>query len=109
MILRFPALPNPPACAPWRRTITVTRTARNDGEEDHEEGDEAAEVEGLLTNSALEAKSGAFGFSFVGERGFVGVAVSRFETEYGLPGHAHAHEDEAHPDEGHDEEHDEGT
>ena len=78
-----------------------------DGEEDHEEGDEAAEVEGLLTNSALEAKSGAFGFSFVGERGFVGVAVSRFETEYGLPGHAHAHEDEAHPDEGHDEGHDE--
>ena len=80
-----------------------------DGDHD-EEGHEEEEVEGLLSNSALEAKSGAFGFSFVGERGFIGASVSRFESEYGLPGHAHGHahgheedHEEDHEEEGHDE------
>ena len=76
-------------------------------DEDHdEEGHEDEPVKGLVSNSALETKSGAFGFSFVGERGFIGASVSRFETEYGLPGHSHAHShghDEDHEEEGHDE------
>lgn len=70
--------------------------------------DEAGEARGLLMNSALEAKNGAFGFSFIGERGFVGLSVSRFETEYGLPGHAHGHGDEHHDEEEHEHEEGEG-
>ncbi len=78
-----------------------------DGEDGHAE-DDAGEVEGLLPNSALEAKSGAFGLSFVGDSGFMGLSVSRFETEYGLPSHAHGHDEDLHGegDEDHDEDED---
>ena len=55
---------------------------------------------------------GAAGFSFIGERGFIGVAVSNLNGEYGIPGHAHAHghEEEDHHDEAahHDGEEHEG-
>ena len=46
---------------------------------------------------------GAAGFSFIGERGFIGVSVSNLNGEYGIPGHAHGHEHE-HEEEHHDEE-----
>jgi len=57
------------------------------------EGGEPCEVDGKLPGSALETWGGAFGTSYVGERGFVGFAVSRYDNEYGLPG-GHAHEEE---------------
>ncbi|MCZ0942466.1 MAG: TonB-dependent receptor [Gammaproteobacteria bacterium] len=77
-------------------------------EEDH--GDEGEEVRGTLPNSDLEAKGGAAGFAFVGERGFIGVSVSRLESDYGLPGFAHGHGEEEgeHGDEDEDEDHEEG-
>ncbi|MFD0740513.1 TonB-dependent receptor [Lysobacter koreensis] len=63
---------------------------------------------GLLPNSFVRTDSGALGLSWVGERGFLGVASSLFNTRYGVPGHAH---EEAHdhggasePDDGHAEE-----
>ena len=56
---------------------------------------------GTLENSALETETGAFGLSWIGERGFIGAAISRFETEYGIPEGAHG-EDEG------DEEEEEG-
>jgi iron complex outermembrane receptor protein len=76
-------------------------------DEAHEEGGEHEEelgAFGVLPNSALRTDSAAAGVSWVGERGFVGVASSLFSTRYGVPGHGH----EAHGDEHGDEEEHEG-
>ena len=80
--------------------------------EDHDEHnhENEEEVRGRLPNSFVETKSGTIGLSWVGERGFFGAALHRFESDYGIPGgHEHGHEeDEDHDDEDHDEEeHDE--
>lgn len=40
---------------------------------------------GTLANSFVETKNGAAGASWIGDRGFVGVAVSRFLDHYGNP------------------------
>lgn len=52
---------------------------------------------GVLENSALETESGAFGASYVADRGFFGISVSGYDTLYGVPG-------EHHEEEGHEEE-----
>jgi len=75
--------------------------------EEAAEGEGVAEEQafGLLPNSAVETESGRFGVSWVGERGYLGVSYARFDTLYGVPGHAHAHaEEEEHEGEEHDEE-----
>jgi iron complex outermembrane receptor protein len=77
--------------------------------EEHHEGDDHEEEEnpfGLLPNSDLESRGGRFGVTrFFGKSGFLGVAVSGFETEYGIPaGHAHEEEHQEHGDEQHGEE-----
>ena len=52
-------------------------------------------------------QGGAAGFSFMGERGFIGVSVSNLSGDYGVPGHAHGHEEEEHHgEEAHHEEED---
>jgi iron complex outermembrane recepter protein len=86
----------------------------DDHVDEHDDEHHDDEVRGTLPGSALDVKGGALGLSFIGERGFIGAAVSRIDAEYGLPGgHEHAHEDddEEHEEEHHDEEHgdEEGT
>jgi iron complex outermembrane receptor protein len=54
-----------------------------------EEGEEAF---GSVENTDSETSGGALGVSLVGDRGFVGVSVSGFDSEYGIPGHEHAEE-----------------
>ena len=83
-------------------------------EEEHEDEHEAEEaVRGHLPGSGFEVRGGSVGFSFVGDRGFVGVSVSGLNSEYGVPGHSHAHghdEDDhesGHDDEEHGDDHDE--
>lgn len=50
-------------------------------------GDEDIAVNrGRIVNTASELRGGALGFSRVGETGFAGLAVSRFDTRYGIPG-----------------------
>lgn len=62
------------------------------GEEGEEEEEEAF---GTLPGSQLETRGGAFGVSHVGERGFIGIALSSYDADYGLPGgHGHEHEEE---------------
>ena len=73
----------------------------HDEEEHHEEEEEAF---GVLPGSAMDMKGGAAGFSFIGERGFIGVSVSTLNGEYGIPGHAHEHGHEHEEEEHHDEE-----
>src|SRR5690606_11838925 len=75
-------------------------------EDDHDDGhdDDGHEEEGVrgtLANSAVRTDAGALGVSWVGERGFLGVGVSLFNTRYGVPGHSHGEED-GHDDHGHD-------
>ena len=45
-----------------------------------------------LPNSALTSEGGAAGLSLVGRQGFAGFSHTRFNTEYGVPGHAHEEE-----------------
>ncbi|WP_425480859.1 TonB-dependent receptor domain-containing protein [Montanilutibacter psychrotolerans] len=59
---------------------------------------------GVLPNSALRTDSGALGLSWIGERGFVGVGYSLFNTRYGVPGHAHEEHDHGGPIDDADEE-----
>ncbi|WP_298918652.1 TonB-dependent receptor [uncultured Algimonas sp.] len=70
--------------------------------EDHEE-EEEEEVRDRLPNSFVESRSGTVGLSWIGDRGFFGAALHRFESDYGIPGgHEHGHEEEE--GEEHDEE-----
>ncbi|HSX60603.1 MAG TPA: TonB-dependent receptor plug domain-containing protein, partial [Tahibacter sp.] len=41
--------------------------------------------DGKIANSFLTTKSGSFGGSWIGDRGFIGLAVSRFLDHYGNP------------------------
>lgn len=65
----------------------------------HEHEDER--VFGTLENSFVESQSGSAGLSRIGSRGFFGVSLKRYETEYGIPApHAHGDEEEhGHEDE----------
>ncbi len=79
-------------------------------EEEHEEEEEGEEHEheeaeafGEVENTDSETKGGAFGVSFVNDNGFVGISVSGFDSEYGIPGHHH-HEEEEEPLPGEEEE-----
>lgn len=84
----------------------------DDHDEDHEHEDEE-EAFGIVENSFVETESYTAGLSYVGERGFIGVAFHDFSSDYGVPGgheHAHGeeddHEGEDHDDDdGHDEDH----
>ncbi|WP_300377109.1 TonB-dependent receptor [Henriciella sp.] len=77
------------------------------------EGEAHEEARDTLENSFVETGSLAAGLSWVGEEAFLGVAVRRQTSKYGLPGHDHAHgheeehagEDHEHEEEGHEHEH----
>ena len=76
-------------------------------EHEHEEGEDHEHEEeafGSLPNSFVRTDSGALGVSYVGERGFLGVSASLFNTRYGVPGHSHEHEHEEGEEEHEDEE-----
>ncbi|MDH5821779.1 TonB-dependent receptor [Luteimonas sp. RD2P54] len=80
-----------------------------DHDEDHDDHHDEEQVYGTLPGSALRTDAGALGVSWVGERGFLGVGYSLFNTRYGVPGHAHeahGHDEDDHEDEdehGHEE------
>ena len=89
-----------------------------EGHHDEDEHDDEEEVHGYLPGSGFEVRGGSVGFSFVGDRGFIGLSVSGLNSEYGIPGHSHAHghdehdehegelghDDEDHADDDHDDE-----
>ena len=77
------------------------------GEEgEHDEHEEEENPFGTLPNSDILSDSGGVGGTyFFGDSGFLGVSVSGFDTQYGLPGgHGH-HEEEGEHDEHDDDEH----
>jgi iron complex outermembrane receptor protein len=69
----------------------------HDDDHDHEE----EEAFGSVPSSDMEFASGSFGTSFIADWGFVGVAYRTMDGEYGLPGHAHGHEDDHGDDDDH--------
>ena len=70
-----------------------------------EEGEEEEEAFGSLDNSQTKSTSITGGVSYVGERGFFGVAVHKFDSDYGIPGgHEEGEEEEEEEEEGEEEE-----
>jgi iron complex outermembrane receptor protein len=61
----------------------LSRRARESGAYGDEE---IAASRGRLRDSASSLSGGALGVSRVGDAGFAGIAVSRFVTQYGIPG-----------------------
>lgn len=62
--------------------------------DDHHHHDDEENPFGILPGSAVDTRGGAVGLSFVGDRAFFGLAVSRYESIYGVPGHGHHHHDD---------------
>lgn len=60
-----------------------------DSEALEEGGEEAEEAFGVVENTDSTKKSGAIGASYFGEKYMIGMSISQFETNYGVPGHAH--------------------
>lgn len=50
-------------------------------------------VKGELSGSYNDLKGGAVGFSYINNRGFIGLVISRLEALYGLPGGHGEHDD----------------
>ncbi|TKD51647.1 TonB-dependent receptor [Sphingomonas baiyangensis] len=86
---------------------------------DEEEVRENAALRGRLPNSSAETWEVAGGLSVVTDRGHLGFSVSRYESNYGIPGriefqheegedhdhdHDHDHDDDHGDEHGHDEE-----
>ncbi|HZX81210.1 MAG TPA: TonB-dependent receptor [Lysobacter sp.] len=67
--------------------LAESATAHAGHGDEHE--DEPAR--GVLPNSALRTDSAALGLSWIGDRGFVGIAQSLYGTRYGIPAEAHSH------------------
>jgi iron complex outermembrane receptor protein len=76
---------------------------QHEEEAGHEEEEEEAAF-GILPNSAIESERGALGLSWIGEDGYVGISVSGLNNDYGVPGHAHGHEEGEEEEPGHEEE-----
>lgn len=72
------------------------------GEEGEEEEEEAF---GTLENSQTETSSFTGGLSYIGDNGFIGFAVHKFDSDYGIPGgHEEGEEEEEEGGEGEEEE-----
>ena len=72
-----------------------------EGEEEHEEG-----PTDILAQSFLENSSYSIGAThFFGERNYIGASFSKYDSYYGVPGHAHHEEEEEGGAEEEEEEH----
>ena len=81
-------------------------SARLRAAEEEEEGEDGEEeARDILPGSEFDSKSYAGGVSYVFDGGFVGIAVSEIDSEYGLPGGHHEEGEEGEEE----EEEEEGT
>ncbi len=80
-------------------------------DEDHHDKDHAMSLIDHIENSRTSHSRGSVGMSWLGRRGYIGVAVSVNNRDQGVPGHGHdhhgEHDDDEHDDDEHDEDHDE--
>lgn len=49
--------------------------------------------DGRIGNSDAQAESATLGLSWILDRGFIGLAANRLESDYGIPAGAHAHDE----------------
>lgn len=61
--------------------------------EEEEEGAGADEAFGVVENTSSEAQGGAAGITLTGNSGYLGVSLSNYENQYGIPG-VHGHDEE---------------
>ena len=93
--------------------LRALEEAEEEGHDEEEEGHDEEEEEeafGVVENSDGETKGGSAGFSFVSDNGYIGVSISGFASEYGVPGghgHEEGHDEEEEEEEGHEEEEEE--
>lgn len=85
------------------RAAEEAEEEEEEGEEHHEEEEEARDI---LPGSEFDASSYAGGISYVFDGGFVGLAISEMDADYGLPG-GHGHEEGHEEGEEEEEEHEE--
>ena len=88
-----------------QRALEEAEEEEHEDEEEHDEEHEE-EARGKVENTDSETYGGAAGISFTSDDGFIGISVSTFSSEYGVPGHSHGHEEE-HEEEEEEEEHEE--
>ncbi|MCW5580333.1 MAG: TonB-dependent receptor [Luteimonas sp.] len=88
----------------FAESVALREGGHGESDEGHDDGTEA---HGSLPNSFVRTDSGALGVSWVGERGFLGIGASLFNTRYGVPGHAHAgNHDHGHGEDSDHDDHD---
>lgn len=98
---------------------TWQRPHHDHDEDDHDEDEDDHEEDGPIdrvAGSFNDTRTFAVGASWVGSRGYLGVAWSEQRSKYGLPGHSHEYEDchphgsslhcGGHDDDDHDHDHD---
>ncbi|TKS54550.1 TonB-dependent receptor [Luteimonas yindakuii] len=89
--------------------IDIPGHAQRTHDHDGHQHDEHESAYGSLPNSAIRTRAGALGATWLGERGHLGVALSTYRTNYGLPDGAHVHagddDGHGHDDHGHDHVH----
>lgn len=62
-------------------------------DDDHDHEHEEEHPYGTVENTHLDFDTASGGVSWVGENGYVGVAVKRSTAQYGIPGHEHGGEE----------------
>lgn len=80
----------------WHGSFSLRDTNDYEIPEPADPFDDPEHFDGVLENSSTSARSGSFGASWVGDRGFFGAALTTFKTNYGVPGHAHHDEEDGH-------------
>ncbi|MBU3023468.1 TonB-dependent receptor [Aestuariibacter sp. A3R04] len=71
----------------WRETDDYDTPVAPDNDE---EGQNAPHV---VKNSASDSNGITLGTSYISDNGYVGIALERFNREYGIPGHSHGGEE----------------
>ncbi len=77
-------------------------------EEEGEEIPDDFDENRILDNSFAESRSLSGGLSYIGDSGFIGIAVNNFTSTYGIPGGHEEGEEEEGEEEGGEEEEEEG-
>lgn len=71
----------------WRESDDYDTPVAPDNDESGENADH------VVKNSAEESSGFTVGTSYLMKQGYVGIAIERFNREYGIPGHSHGGED----------------
>lgn len=80
--------------------FAVSDIAQAEAIADGADPDEVGGDFGTLTNSAVETSAFSGGLSYIGERGFFGVSIRQFDSEYGIQEEGEEGEEEEEGEEG---------